>query len=100
LNQEMEISQKLLGSEVKLEILAMFHRNPELVERIDGVGRRLGRDTGEIEAEVKDLVDIGVLRADVVEHSKVIYYDRKNDAQIQKQISFNLRDGSSLKERG
>jgi predicted transcriptional regulator len=89
-----EIS-KLLGSDIKLEILALFHKNPELTDRIDGVSRRIGRDAGEIEAEVKDLIDIGVLRTRSVESSKIIYYDQKNDVQIQKQISYNLRKGTS-----
>ena len=94
LPEGIEISRKLLGSDVKLEILALFHENPELVERIDGVSRRIGRDAGEIEAEVRDLVEIGVLHTDTVESSKVIYYDQKNDAKIQKQISYRLREGT------
>jgi len=93
--ERIEIS-KLLGSDVKLEILALFHENPELVDRIDGLSRRIGRDAGEIQAEVKDLIDIGVLRTGAVESSEVnvIYYDQKNDAQIQKEISYRLRQGT------
>ena len=94
LPEGIEISQKLLGSEAKLEILALFHKNPGLVDRIDSVSRRIGRDAREIEAEVKDLVDIGVLHTGTIESSKVIYYDPKNDAEIQKQISYRLRKGS------
>jgi predicted transcriptional regulator len=89
----MEIS-KLLGSDTKLEILALFHENPELTDKIDGVSKRIGRDEGEIEAEVKDLIDIGILRTKTVQSSKIIYYDKKNDVEIQKQISYQLRKGT------
>jgi predicted transcriptional regulator len=92
LSREVDIS-KLLGSDVKLEILALFHENPELTDRIDGVSRRIGRNATEIEAEVKDLVDIGVLHTRAVESANVIYYDQKNDVELQKQISYNLRKG-------
>jgi predicted transcriptional regulator len=90
--ERMEIS-KILGSDVKLEILALFHENPELTDKIDGVSKRIGRDTGEIEAEVRDLIDIGILRTKTVESSKIIYYDQKNDVEIQKRISYQLRKG-------
>ena len=88
-----EISEKLLGSDVKLEILALFHKNPGLVERIDAVSRRIGRNADEIEADVKDLIEIGILHTENSEDSMVIYYDQKNDARIQNQISYRLRSG-------
>ena len=94
LPEEIPIS-KLLGSEAKLEILALFHENPDLVDKIDGVSKRVGRDTSEIQAEVKDLIDLGVLHTRTVETSKVIYYDPKNVAKIQKQISYDLRKGTA-----
>ena len=84
----------MLGSDTKLEILALFHENPELTDKIDGVSKRIGRDEGEIEAEVKDLIDIGILRTKTVQSSKIIYYDKKNDVEIQKQISYQLRKGT------
>jgi predicted transcriptional regulator len=100
MQERIEISQKLLGSDVKLEILALFHENPKLVDEIDGVSRRIGRDAGEIEAEVKDLIDIGVLHSENVESSKVIYYDQKNDVELQKQISYCLREGTPSESAG
>ena len=93
LAEGVEVAQKLLGSDAKLEILALFHQNPGLVDRIDGVGRRIGRDVDEIEAEVKDLIDIGVLHTENVESSQIIYYDQRNDAKIQKEISYRLMNG-------
>ena len=92
MSKRMEIS-KLLGSEAKLEILALFHENPDLTEKIEGVGKRIGRGADEIETEVRDLIDIGMLRTKTVESSKIIYYDHKNDVEIQKKISFQLRKG-------
>ena len=93
MTERVEVAQKLLGSDAKLEILALFHQNPGLVDRIDGVGRRLGRDVEEIKAEVKDLIDIGVLHTEILDSSQIIYYDERNDAKIQKEISYRLMNG-------
>jgi len=90
----MGISRKLLGSDAKLEILALFHKNPELVDRMEGVSRRIGRELSEVEADMRDLVDIGVLHAGKAESANVIYYDQKNHAEIQRQISYQLRKGT------
>jgi len=93
LPEERDVVQKLLGSDTKLEILELFHRNPGLVDKIDGVSRRIGRDAGEIEADVRDLVDIGVLRTETSQNLKVISYDQKNDARIENEISYRLMKG-------
>jgi predicted transcriptional regulator len=97
MRRELDIS-KLLGSDVKLELLALFHESPDLVEKLDGVGKRIGRSVNEIEAEVKDLVDIGVLRTRTLESSEFLYYDKKNDVDLQKQISYRLRKESASVE--
>ncbi|HUK50012.1 MAG TPA: hypothetical protein VLV18_03160 [Terriglobales bacterium] len=88
--QGIEISEKLLGSETRLEILALFRENPGLMEGIDTVGRSIGRDTREIETEVRELVNIGVLRSKTIENSEIIYMDGQKVAQIQKEISTQL----------
>ena len=85
-----EISEKLLGSDAKLEILVLFRENPGLVERVDDLGRRIGRSGDEIKAHVKELVDIGVLGCKTVENSGVIYLNGQKVAQIQKEISTTL----------
>jgi len=90
--EKMEIS-KLLGSDAKLEILALFHENPDLTEKIESVSQRIGRPADEIETEVKDLIDIGILRTKTVESAQIIYYDQKNDVEIQRKISYQLRKG-------
>jgi len=93
LSKEMRISEKLLGSDAKLEILELFHKSPGLIDRIDGVSRRIGRTPPEIEADLKDLIGIGVLFTRTIGSFEVIYFDRKKDAEVQKQISNLLREG-------
>lgn len=91
LSEGMQISEKLLGSDIKTEILALFHKNPGLVDSIDGVSRRIGRTAPETMADFKDLISVGVLLSKTIGGSEVIYFDRKRDTEIQKAISNLLR---------
>jgi len=91
LPKEKQLLDRLLSSEVKADLLSLFHRNPGLIDRMDGVARRIGRTAAEIEADVRDLVDLGVLFKKKFSKSEVIYYDRKRDAEIQQVVSNLLK---------
>ena len=95
MSEGMQISEKLLGSDIKTEILALFHKNPGLVDSIDGVSRRIGRTAPETISDFKDLISVGVLLSKTIGGSQVIYFDRKRDGEIQKAISNLLRKGPS-----
>jgi predicted transcriptional regulator len=86
-----ELLDKLLSSDVKAELLALFHGSPGIIDRLDGVARRIGRTASEIEADVKDLVDLGVLLEKKFGGSEVIYFDRKKDAEIRQVISDRIK---------
>jgi predicted transcriptional regulator len=89
---EQETWAKMFSSDAKVELLALFHANPGLIDRVDGVARRIGRTTGEIEAELKDLLDLGVLHKKKVGQSEVIYFDAGRDGEIQEAIVNRLKE--------
>lgn len=72
MSQGSEILNRLLSSEVKADLLVLFHKNPGLIDSMDGVARRIGGRTNSIEADVKDLVDLGILRTKRIGRSEVI----------------------------
>jgi hypothetical protein len=84
---EIEVMSKLLSSDVKLCILELFHNNPGLLDRLEGVALRIGRSASEIEKDVKDLLDIGVLVNKRIGNSEVICFDVKREGEIQELIS-------------
>ncbi len=86
---------KLLSSDTKADLLALFHANPGLIDRVDGVARRIGRTAEEIEADVKDLIDLGVLMKKKIGRSEVVYFDGKRDNEIQAIISNQLKRGEA-----
>jgi predicted transcriptional regulator len=88
---ETEMIDRLLSSDVKADLLALFHNNPGLTDRIDGLARRIGRAASEIEADVKELIDLGALSKKRTGESEVIYCDRMNDMEIQQIVSNRLK---------
>jgi predicted transcriptional regulator len=84
---EIQVLDKLLSSDVKLSILTLFHDNPGLIDRLEGVALRMGRSASGIEKDVKDLLDIGILQRKTIGKSEVICLDFKRDGEIQELIS-------------
>ena len=78
-----EILRRLLSSDVKGDLLILFHKNPGLIDGIDAVARRIGRRANAIETEIRDLIDLGVLKTKRIGTITVYLLDRKKDADLQ-----------------
>jgi hypothetical protein len=94
LPEERQLLDRLLSSEVKADLLALFHSNPRLVDSIEGVARRIGRTASEIEADVKDLIDLGVLVKERFGKLDAVSFDTNINKQIQEIISNQLKRGA------
>lgn len=92
--EEPDLLGKLLSSDVTKELLVLFHSNPGLVDTLEGTARRIGRTRGSIEADVKDLVSLGLLRMEKIGGSEVVLFDRAKDQEIQEIIVARLKQGA------
>jgi hypothetical protein len=82
MNEAQQMLATLLSSEARGELLVLFHRNPGLVDTVDGVARRIGRTGFSIEKDVQDLVELGVLKTRKIGTSEVILLDRAKDREV------------------
>ena len=82
----------LFSTEVKGDLLVLFHKNPGLIDSYDGVARRIGRVAKAIEADVRDLLTLGVLRSRQVGGNQVLYLDRSRDKATQETIVNHLKE--------
>jgi len=89
-----EILSTLLGSETRGELLILFHRNPGLIDTMEGVARRIGRTAAQIEADVKALVELGVLVQKMIGGVIVIRLDRQKDKQVLESVASHIRSVS------
>jgi predicted transcriptional regulator len=91
LSEGSELLTRLLSSEVKADLLVMFHKNPGIMDTMDGVARRIGRTASVVEADVEDLVKLGLLRKKRIGKLEVVLLNREVDKKIQESITEHVR---------
>ena len=82
-----DLLERLLSSEAKGEMLTLFHKNPGLIDTVDGIGRRVGKSKEQIEVDVKDFVEMGILKT--VKAGKLTLYslNAQRDQEIQASLA-------------
>lgn len=86
--------ERLLGSDTKAELLTFFHGNPRNVDTLEGLAVRLGRKTAELERDLNELVEIGLLR-----ERRIYSLDPDRDVTLQREISHELRETTARQEQ-
>ncbi len=77
-----DLLEKLIGSETKAELLMYFHDNPDSANTLDTIAANLQRKARDIERDVSDLVELGLLQ-----EVRFISFNRDRDEELQKEIS-------------
>ncbi len=88
-----DLIEKLIGSEAKAELLTYFHQNPDSTDTIEGIAGKIHRNPKDIERDVSDLVELGLLQ-----EVRVVSYDRARDQELQREISKRLTSPASFDE--
>jgi predicted transcriptional regulator len=87
--------ERLLSSEIKADLLTLFHEDPALGDSIEGLARRTGWTSEEIEKDLGDLLDLGVLKRKRLNDLEMIVLDRARDNAIQRIIAHELKGHES-----
>jgi KaiC/GvpD/RAD55 family RecA-like ATPase len=88
-----DLLEKLIGSETKAELLMYFHDNPDSTDTVEGIAAKIRRRPKEIERDVSDLVELGLLQ-----EVRVISFSKDRDQELQKEISLRLVSVGSFEE--
>jgi hypothetical protein len=86
-----EITDLLLSSEVKGDLLSLFHRNPGLIDTLEGVALRVGRRGEAIEDDVVELIELGLLKSKRIGDQKILTLDRARDRELQAILAEHVR---------
>jgi predicted transcriptional regulator len=86
-----EVLSTLLASEVRGDLLVLFHRNPGLIDTVDGVARRVGRTTIAVISDVRELLQLGVLRQKRIGSSEVVFLDRAKNRELLESVANHLK---------
>jgi len=82
----------MLSSEIKGDLLVLFHKNPGLIDSLDGVARRIGRVGTAIQADVQDMLSVHILGSRQVGGREIIFLDRSGDKAAQESILDYLKN--------
>jgi len=85
---------KLLGSDTRAELLTFFHSNPRTADSLEGLASRLGRKFSEIENDLTELVEIGLLK-----EQRIYSLDPDRDVTLQREISEELKETTAQQEQ-
>jgi KaiC/GvpD/RAD55 family RecA-like ATPase len=88
-----DLLEKLIGSETKAELLMYFHDNPDSTDTLEGIAGKIKRSPKEIERDVSDLVELGLLQ-----EVRVISFSKNRDQELQKEISQRLVSAGTFEE--
>ena|SRR5712664_835742 len=77
----------LLSSGTKADLLVLFHRNPGLIDTVEGIARRMGKKAKGIESEISELAKASILQRKKVGNSEVYFLDREKDREAQRDIA-------------
>lgn len=89
----MKLFERLLDTDVKADLLTLFHNNANLADTPDGLAKRVGRNPTEVQRELEDLVGLGILQK-----VEVYSFGLDRDKEIQDAISKQLAVGATGQE--
>jgi len=89
----MKLFERLLDTDVKADLLTLFHNNVRLADTSEGLAKRIGRSPTEVQRELEDLVELGILRK-VEVYSFGVDRDREIQDAISKQLALGQITGS------
>ena len=90
--------QSMLSSEIKGDLLVLFHKNPGLIDSLDGVARRIGRVGTAIQADVQDMLNVHILGCRQIGGREIIFLDRSGDKAAQESILDYLKNLKGKRE--
>jgi KaiC/GvpD/RAD55 family RecA-like ATPase len=91
----MKLFERLLDSDVKADLLTLFHNNADLSATPEQLSKRMGRNPIEVQRELDDLVGLGILKK-----VEVYSFGTDRDKEIQDAISKQLALGEAIGPEG
>jgi KaiC/GvpD/RAD55 family RecA-like ATPase len=85
-----KLFERLLDTDVKADLLTLFHNNAHLQETAEDLARKLGRSPADVQRELEDLVELGILKK-----VEVYSFGVERDREIQDAISKQLALGEA-----
>jgi hypothetical protein len=80
-----------MDSPLKVQIVSFYHRNPGMIETVEGLAQRIGSDPEMVRKTVQDHVKLGFLRERNLGTMKVIVYDPSGEKKLQDYVAQQVK---------
>ena len=97
MKRSMKLFERLLDTDIKADLLTLFHNHANLLDSSEGLAKRAGRSPAEVQREVEDLVELGILKK-VEMYSFGIDRDKEIQDVISKQLTLGEAPDSTRTE--
>ena len=88
MKRSMKLFERLLDTDLKADILTLFHNDPNMSNTADELARKIGRNPVDVQRELDDLSELGILKK-----VEVYSFGLDRDREIQDAISKQLALG-------
>ena len=85
-----EIINTILSSVMTIELMKLFQKNPNLIDTVEGVAKRIGASASQVENDISKLVDLGILVKIPSGKSTVLVLDKNRAREIDSKIESML----------
>ncbi|MGI0005199.1 MAG: hypothetical protein ACREAO_01710 [Nitrososphaera sp.] len=90
MSTSIEIVNAILSSVNTVELMKLFQKNPNLIDTMEGVAKRIGQNSSQVENDVNKLVDLGVLVKVPSGKATILVLDKKRAREIDSKIESML----------
>lgn len=80
-----------MDSPLKVQIVSFYHRNPGMIETVEGLAQRIGSDPEMVRKTVADHLKLGFLRERNLGPMKVIVYDPSTEKRLQDYVAQQVK---------
>ena len=80
-----------MDSPLKVQIVSFYHRNPGIIETVEGLAQRIGSDPEMVRKTVADHLKLGFLRERNLGALKVIVFDPTTEKRLQEYVAKQVK---------
>lgn len=80
-----------MDSPLKVQIVSFYHRNPGMIETVEGLAQRIGSDPERVRKTVADHLKLGFLHERNLGSVKVIVYDPSSEKRLQDYVAQQVK---------